>query len=82
MQTFALACIVFMGTTVDARQNLGRLGNIAVPVDLTNADIAMPPLKPGHGIQVNHGRMSGEKRLLSNEGGLSTEVEIGLFLQD
>ena len=53
-----------MATTVEARQNLGRMGNI--PMDLTNNTI-VKPLKPGHGIQTSHlENMFGEKRLLSS----------------
>ena len=53
-----------MAATVDARQNLGRMGNV-VPMDLTNDTMVMP-LKPGHGIPTGKGSMFGEKRLLKN----------------
>ena len=50
--------VVCMATQVDARQFLGRGGNVA-PVDLTNSDI-MKPLKPGHGIVVNRDHSYGD----------------------
>ena len=86
----ALTCFVLMaGQQVDARQNLGRMGNTAHhPVDLTNKNGNFPPLKQGHGIQVDHKKgkmmdgMFGEKRRMMSSGDLSTELEIGTYLQE
>ena len=58
MQKLASVFIVCMAGMADARQFLGRGGNVA-PVDLTNNGI-MKPLKPGHGIQVSHDHSFGD----------------------